>query len=426
MSLFLLDDVARFLRRFVVMSDVQTDAVCLWIAHTHAINAAEATPYLAVTSAVKRSGKTRLRELFETLVHEPLSSSNISDAALFRAVEKLSPTLLLDEADAVFKARDREDLRGMLNAGYRRGAVAYRMGGANKTALECFPVFCAKGFFGIGDFLPDTITDRAIPVRLERRTRDEVVERQRQRLIEPEGYALRDQLADWLEPQVDDLRDARPDLPDELDDRAQDSWEPLFALADLTGGDWPSRARRAAIELSGPEQRQDDSMTTRLLADLYAVFTANGDQRLKTADLIDELCQIEESPWGDWYGKPLSAQALSKLLRPYRIKTLPVWADGKTVRGYKREQFEESWHRVLGVRSVRDVRSESPGEAAPNIPNAPNATHSKGQLPLPGDEDFIDYILAAALVGQITRDEQIEREGLHWLLLHRRQQQAAP
>ena len=150
----------------MVTSDAQADATTLWVAHTHAVDAAESTPYRAVTSAEKRSGKTRLREVLELLIHSALPAANISDAALFRAVEKLSPTLLLDEADAIFRAREREDLHGMLNAGYRRGAVAYRMGGANNTTLEAFPVFCAKAFFGIGDFLPDTLADRAIPVRL--------------------------------------------------------------------------------------------------------------------------------------------------------------------------------------------------------------------------------------------------------------------
>lgn len=124
-----LDDLVAFLRRYVVMTETQADAVALWTAHTHAVAASETTPYLAVTSAVKRSGKTRLREVLGLLVHEPLSASNISDAAIFRAIDKLSPTLLLDEADAVFKAREREELRGLLNAGYRRGALAYRMGG---------------------------------------------------------------------------------------------------------------------------------------------------------------------------------------------------------------------------------------------------------------------------------------------------------
>jgi hypothetical protein len=398
-----LDDVGTFVRRFVVMSDAQADAVTLWIAHTHAVDAAETTPYLAITSAEKRSGKTRLREVLELVVHAALSASNISDAALFRAVEKLTPTLLLDEADAVFKAREREDLRGMLNAGYRRGAVAYRMGGANKTTLEDFPVFCAKAFFGIGDFLPDTLVDRAIPIRLQRRTSDEPVERFRRREAEAGGHALRGRLAKTLEPQLDELQRARPHLPNELDDRAEDSWEPLFAIADLADGDWPERARRAALTLFNPDQREDESMTARLLADIHAVFEANGDERLKTADLIERLCEIEESPWGDWYGKTITAHGLSKLLKPHRIKTMPVWTEGRTVRGYKAEQFEEAWFRVLGVRSVRNVRSESPSQKTPNAPNAPNAGDTNGDLTA-----YLERYSDGVRRGLITEDEMTQ------------------
>jgi hypothetical protein len=375
MSDILLNDVGAFVRRFVVLNDTQVDAITLFEAHTHAIEAFDTTGYLSVSSPLKRCGKTRLLEVIELVVRQPLPTANISDAALFRAIGELTPTLLLDEADAVFgnKARDREDLRGLLNAGYRRGAVAHRMGGSKMTTLEAFPVFCPKVFAGIGDCLPDTITDRAITIRLERRTRDERIDRFRRRDVVPEGEALRDRLADWLEPQLDHLRALRPHLPDELDDRAQDIWEPLFAIADLAGGDWPERARTAALALSGNGAREDDSMQGRLIADVYAVFENGAGDRLRTADLIAHLTEIEESPWGDWYGKTITAQALSRLLKPFRIKTMPVWIDGEAVRGYKREQFADAFARVLGVRSVRDVRSGSSSHAAPNAPNAPNA-----------------------------------------------------
>jgi hypothetical protein len=320
----LLDDVARFVRRFVVMSETQTVAVALWIAHTHALDAADTTPYFALTSAAKRSGKSRLLEVIELLVRAPLPTASISDAALYRAIDALSPTLLLDEADGIFGKRngnEREDLRRLLNAGWRRGAVARRMGGARMTTLEEFPVFCPKAFAGIGDYLPDTLSDRAIWIRLERRTRGEPVERFRRREVVPEGETLRDRLAEWLEPQIDYLRAARPSLPEKLDDRAQDFWEPLLAIADLAGDEQaPELARQVAVELSTGETRQDDSLSARLLADIRTVFTENEAERIRTSDLIDKLGRIEESPWGDWYGKPISPQKLSTLLRPCRIK----------------------------------------------------------------------------------------------------------
>jgi Protein of unknown function (DUF3631) len=422
-SAVILDDVAQFVCRYVVLTGIQADAIALWAAHTHAADAAEATPYLVLTSAEKRSGKTRLLEVLELVVHEPLPTANISDAALFRAIAELKPTLLLDEVDAIFvgKAREREDLRGLLNAGYRRGAVARRMGGPKMTTLEAFPVYCPKAFAAIGK-VPDTIADRSIVIRLERKTRDEQVERFRRRWAQPAGESLRDRLDDWLEPQLDHLHDVRPALPD-IDDRAQDCWEPLLAIADLAGGDWPDRARAAALELSGEGEREDDSMTALLLKDVLSVFE-NGGGHFRTVDLIDELSKIEESPWGDWYGKPITPQALSKLLRPHRIKTMPIWVEGKTVRGYKVEQFAEAFHRVLGVRSVRGVRSGSAGEAAPNGPNAPNALHvresSNGRDPSFVDEGYLDYVAALHQDGHITTAEALDLERMHKIVVETR------
>jgi hypothetical protein len=230
----LLDDVRRFIRRSVVLDDHQAVAATLWAAHTHVFDVFNVTPYLFISSGEKRSGKTRLLEVLELVVSKALQTANISDAALFRVIQDSHPTLLVDEVDAIFKSREREELRGLLNAGYRRGAVAHRMGGRNNTELKTFDVFCPKAFAGIGDCLPDTLNDRAIPIRLQRRTRDERVDRFRLREVEPEGHELRDRVADWLEPQRDFLASYAPSLPDELDDRAQDIWEPLLAIADLT------------------------------------------------------------------------------------------------------------------------------------------------------------------------------------------------
>jgi hypothetical protein len=190
MTAVLLDDARTFVRRFVVLDDRQADAVALWAAHTHASDSFGCTPYMKITSPEKRSGKTRLLEALELLAREPLPTANISDAALFRVIDAKQPTLLIDEADAVFgKKSPREELRGMLNAGYRRGATTHRMGGANNTTLQTFSVFCPKAFAGIGDCLPDTISDRAIPVRLKRRTRNVTIERFRLRDAQPQRIA---------------------------------------------------------------------------------------------------------------------------------------------------------------------------------------------------------------------------------------------
>jgi Protein of unknown function (DUF3631) len=409
-----LDDAVSFVRRFVVLTAEQLAAVALFIVHTHCYEAAETTPYISATSAEKRSGKTRLLEVLDLLVRSPLQTANISDAALFRAIEQRKPTLLFDEVDAIFKAREREDLRGMLNAGYRRGAVALRMGGQNMRELETFKVFCPKVFAGIGE-LPDTIRDRAIRIRLERRTRDEPIERFRRRDAGEQAEPIRQSIGSLAGHHSDTLSFARPHLPEELDDRAQDVWEPLFAIADLAGADWPERARTAAISLSTGDGREDESLGAKLLSDIYDVFDANGTTRYPTVALIAELAKVEESPWGDWYGKTISPQGLGRLLKPYRIKTMPVWVDGEKHRGYKHEQFEEAWRRVLGGRTGRDGRSEPPSEAAPTTPTTPTTHHAEDGQPLivVGDAGYLDLLAAAHAAGYITTAEALEREAEH-------------
>lgn len=253
-----LDETSSFITRFVVLNSHQLTAVTLWVAHSHAIDAANVTPYLAVTSAEMRSGKTRLLEVLDLIVCRSLRTGDFTEAALSRLIPH-QPTLLLDEADTIFKTgRSREGLRALLNAGYRRGSPIRRVSGSD---IESFDPFCAKVIAAIGNKLPDTVMDRSIPIRMTRRDATDTIERFREREASTEGHILRDQLynafgrnpdnADWL----GRLAALRPSLPEWLNDRQQDSWEPLLALAEIVGGDWPTRALDASRELhkSGAE-----------------------------------------------------------------------------------------------------------------------------------------------------------------------------
>jgi hypothetical protein len=144
------------------------------------------------------------------------------------------------------------------------------------------------------------------------------------------------------------LEAARPDLPAELDDRAQDAAEPLLAIADLAGGDWPDRARRAIVELHGGREIDDESSGVRLLSDIQAVFEDRDTDRLASSTLLEALHGLDEAPWADWYGKPLSARALARMLKPYGVHSRTVRLDDdSTPKGYLREQFETPWSRYL-------------------------------------------------------------------------------
>src|SRR6476646_10646782 len=273
----LLNDVHAFLGRFVAYPSVHAHlAHTLWIAHTHLMDAWDSTPRIAFLSPEPGSGKTRALEVSELLVPRPVEAVNVSPAYLFRKVadENGAPTLLFDEIDTVFgpKAKDNEEIRGLLNAGHRRGAVAGRCVVRGKIVeTEEIPAYCAVALAGLG-WLPDTLMSRAIVIRMRRRAPSETVEPYRRRDEIGEGHALRDRLAGWAGAKGKILYAARPARPGGIEDRNADVWEALFAIADAAGGAWPKSAREAAVALIAAGREEEPSLGIRLLGDLRTVF----------------------------------------------------------------------------------------------------------------------------------------------------------
>jgi hypothetical protein len=345
----LLDDLISFIRRFVVMSDDKLLVVALWIIHTYCAAATDQTPYLAVTSPEKQCGKSRLLEVLELLVERPWMAVNPSEAVVYRHVSQRRPTLLLDETDAIFNPRTAdkyEGLRALLNAGHRRGAKVPRCIGATNKIVE-FAVFCPKVLAGIGT-LPDTVADRSVPIRLERRNRDEPVEKFNRREVEPPGEVLADRADTWAASNMPAIEAARPTMPEELSDREQDGCEILVAIAELLGRGVDARAALVTL-LTSERLDNQESMRLRLLRDIRTIFELNPNRRsVFTDSLLTHLWQMEESGWhGGYYARDLEAKDLATLLRHYGIKSTTVRSRDKVAKGYKRDSFVEAWARYL-------------------------------------------------------------------------------
>lgn len=352
-GILLLEAIRDFVRRFVLLSDAQLTVIAVWVVHTHSLLAAETTPYLAITSAEKQCGKTRLLETLEVLVHKPWLTGRATAAVLVRKIDAHKPTLLLDESDAAFKGDKEyaETLRGVLNTGHRRGGKASLcIGQGANISFKDFETFCPKAIAGIGQ-LPDTVADRSIPIRLKRKGPSEAVERFRRRDILGQVNEIRQRIPAWVSGRLKALSIARPDLPDCLNDRHQDSVEPLLAIADEVGSDWPERLRKAVVEIFGGESSEDQSVRVRLLADIRDIFDSSRAEKLTSVDLLSKLAEVETSPWGDWsHGKPLNAVGLARLLKPFGICPRTIRVDGATPKGYLRESFLDAWGRYLPPR----------------------------------------------------------------------------
>jgi hypothetical protein len=450
--------VCEFIRRFVVMSDEQAVALTLWAFHTHAIEASDYTPYVFVTSAERESGKSLLKEVLELLTANPVPTSNVSPAALFRiASPKDEPpaTFLVDEVDEIFAPKsERSELRGLLNAGFRRGDAAIRMVGEGaKQVPQRFSVYCPKLLAGKSSaVLGDTLESRCIRIELKRKTRSEVIDRFRRRHVEEAVEYLAEALHSLGSYHSAALSYARPYLPDELSDRQQDIWEPLLAIAELAGEGWANRARAAALALSARDE-SDEPLGVRLLADCQNIF--NGHDRLSTARLIELLCLIEEAPWAEKWWEPRKGESkgaaaynLAWHLRRYGIRPETVRLDnGERLKGYKRDRFKDAWSRYLPsspdlVRDSRDNSDEyedrgpsasrdSTAIVTPNEDGSKSDTYSdvtdvtagiagKGNwrpmhVPL-GDEMFPVLLAEAVRDGQIDQHEAEARYALHKLV----------
>jgi len=345
-----LDEIVSFLSQFLILSNSELLIITLWIAHTWAFEASDATPYLAVTSAEMRSGKTRLLEVLELLVRNPWRTERVTPAALYRKIEVDSPTLLLDEWDATVRSDQKfsETLRGILNAGHRRnGKVS--VCGSEKVGYTPtdFHVYCPKVIAGIGK-LPNTLADRSLQIRLKRKAPTERVERLRIKAVSGPANTLKARLRKWIGTHLQTLKEANPALPDWLSDRQQDGAEPLLAIADVAGGDWPFRARAALKENCSAKETADESLGVTLLCDILCIFSLTGAKDFSSSALVVALLTLEGRPWPalEHLG-PITTNVLARLLAPFDIFPRNLRTGNSVLKGYKREFFSDAWNRYL-------------------------------------------------------------------------------
>lgn len=329
-----LDEIKDFARRFVVFADeAHYDVLALWTLHTYAVDAAYSTPYLYVNSAEPQSGKTRTLEVAESLARNPTRADNTTPAALFRQLADSEPTMFLDEVDTVFTGgQAKEDLRGVLNSGYKRGAMIPRFTG---TEVEHFPTFCPKMLVGIDNgAMPDTLADRCIPMILKRKKTDVQVDRWIPRKVEPQASALKDRIQSWAIANYDAILDAPdPEFLEGISDRKFEIVEPLLVLALIAGGkQYANKMRREFTRLLAGQAPKASKGVQALIA-AKELFESEGVKRFPSMTLADKL--------------GMTGKELATVLSRYDVKPANLYIAGKYHRGYDRKAFEDAWTRYL-------------------------------------------------------------------------------
>jgi len=302
-------------------------------------------------------------------VRRPLAATDISEAAQFRVIDRHHPTLVIDEADRLF--RKNRDLVGIVNSGYSRSgqvvrAVEVQVQGVRSFEPKAFPTFTAVALAGIGLRAP-TIEDRAIRIALERRPPGS----KRQRVSLAQLRQLRGMLAPHLMAHADAIGAAMaqglPDgaIPKSLSDRDCDNWRPLLGLAAFAGRSWPDRARRAAVALCangadrgrGPEWtlqqvveaindsrreavegyllwRQQGRRTVQPLPGRKGTQRPHVCHYIASDDLASWLMAKDDSGFGDCRDLGVAKLRLARALRPFKVAPSQRKISGQKVRGY--------------------------------------------------------------------------------------------
>ena len=377
----LLTSISKGIRRFVVLSEAAADACALFVLHTWCFDAAERTPFLFINAPTKRSGKTVMLEVLEQLVRRPYWGANTSPAGLFRLIEKHRHTVLLDEVHHLFHRNADPELVRMLNTSHsKRGASVDRcVEVSGEIEVRSFSIWSPKVLAGIlKPEIPEEIIDRSILICLRRKTRGEHTERAREHNLQT-LRPLAAQAKRWALDHAEPLAHVTPQMPQELNDRACDCWEPLVAVADLIGGRWPERARTVACELAQGATGDSADDGVALVQDIRKAFDLVAEQVLlgdddnsalffgdppgiNTEEQITShamqrlLCHADafvDRPWQEWSrGREIASRDIARLLAPFGVKprrigqpTQHVTGKRRVMRGYRRLDFEELWDR---------------------------------------------------------------------------------
>jgi len=321
-----IDRLIEFLERFVFFKDKCLYLlIALWIVSTHKSHLFEVTGYLFAYSPEPQCGKSRLLEVLDQLV---FNSSDIlispSIAVLFRTAH--GTTQILDEVDSW---QNQDEVRGVLNAGFRKGAVVKRMQPDGEGGFKdvIFPVYAPRALAGIGfGILSDTTRGRTFAFEMLRQTKQEKREKFQLRKLRDQINDLREEIElfwSFMEDEVVELYDNDFPYLERFQDRTMDIAEPLAAILEAAyDGDPDLETVRQdfleAIAITRNDQ-QEEMKDHRILRHLMDLAKEKGELIGNATELAEKCSSLLEE---------LSKYEVSTVLRKYGFTTKSIRKDG--------------------------------------------------------------------------------------------------
>jgi putative DNA primase/helicase len=340
----LLAEIEAKFRRYVVAPDAIVTASVLWGAFTYLVEIAVYAPKLVFTFPERDAGKSAALDVLRWIVQRGYPAVEVTGAVLFRIIDRLRPTPVLDEADSLFERRT--VLAFIMNASWANNGVKIPRTGSRGEIVE-YDIYGTQLIGMRGMKMPDTTASRCIICLVWPKLASEVVE-EFDKLDDAEFKTIRRKLQRLAVDNAVALKAAAPEFPPGFNNRVRMNWKMLFAIADLAGGEWSARARKAALELE--VGRDEPSENKRLFAALRDVW---GNAKERTSESVCKaLAGHPSGEWANFRGKgPINQIQLAALLRPFGIRPIhgmhPTKRSTKTCGGYRRSQFEDAWKRLL-------------------------------------------------------------------------------
>lgn len=348
--------IEAFIQDYVTLSDARYALpLALWTVGTYCFSKFDAFPYLTITSATKRSGKTRLSEMISFCCSNPRNIAAMTPYTIFRMIEsKEPPTLVCDEAEAL-SSEAAGSMRAILNVGYRRGQTVPR--GDTSGGIKEYSTYCPKVFVLIGD-VNDTLRDRCIVMQM---VRAEPRKRFTYDAARSEGQQLRELIQAAIADNAGNIEHAFLNHKglEFLQDREEEIWTSIFCIAQVFCKDRVEELRMIATDMAtektqdmrrytslrdAEEAATDDEYAKRLLSDLYALLMVNG-TTIRSETAVERLKQIPTAPWRKYKGNGIDPVSMADMLSRFEVKPERIAigrgrGNQKFYRGYKRKSVE--------------------------------------------------------------------------------------
>lgn len=357
-----LDDARAFLARFVKFpTPAALDVATLWAAHTHVVDGKDrlgfyTTPRLGFFSDEPGSGKTRAMQMVCKLSHKGKILLDVTAPSFAEEMHDNCATVGLDEIDILFgvTGNAKSVLRSLINGGYQRDSAWWTRKGQDDKFIFGPVVMAGLARTYRSTDAMKSLRSRTIPVTMTRSGGQ--VERYRPALHDALAAELQRRLGKWVSRYTPQILEEWPELPDGVDDRDAELWEPLFMVARVAGGHWPQSVWQACEELAlGSQDNAPEELplSQQLLADLRVIF--GSELKMPTAQIVQRLYDLPGSQWRRlWPDSKSAPRELSTLLGPNGGPT-KIRVGDSSVRGYERVALEELWVDVPERAGVPDV-----------------------------------------------------------------------